>query len=65
METPISALCKMMDLQDNLYVFSLKRFGTKNYDRAKKYLEYIYLINQKYQFIENIQKYREEFAKIE
>ena len=61
MENPISAICKMMDLQDNLYVLSLIKFDEKNYERASKYLSCLYIINLKYQFIENINKYRIEF----
>lgn len=60
-ENPISAICKMMDLQDNLYVLSLSELNTKNYDRAKRYLTYLYQINEKYHFIEKTQKYREEY----
>lgn len=62
MEHPIAAICKMMDLQDNLYVLSLTEFGNENYKRALDYLSYIYLINAKYQFIENVQTYKREFA---
>ena len=65
MENPISALCKMMDLQDNTYILSLTTFDEKNYKRAQDYLMYMYLINLKYRFIENIKKYREEFSKDE
>lgn len=65
MENPISALCKMMDLQDNIYVLSLIKFDKKNYIRAENYLRYLFLINQKYQFIENSQKNREKFKKEE
>ena len=60
MENPISAICKMMDLQDNLYVLSLIKFDEKNYERASKYLSCLYIINLKYQFIENSNKYRIE-----
>lgn len=60
MENPISAICKMMDLQDNLYVLSLINFHGKNYARASKYLSCLYIINLKYQFIENSYKYRIE-----
>lgn len=65
MENEVSAICKLMDLQDNLHVLSLTEFNNKNFVRAKTYLEYMYMINQKYQFIENINKYREEFLKNE
>ena len=60
MGNPISALCKMLDLQDNLYVLSLSKLDAKNYKRAKNYLKYIYQINNKYHFIERTQKYRQE-----
>ncbi len=63
MENPISAICKMMDLQDNLYVLSLTEFDVKNYERAEGYLLYLFIINVKYQFLENIARYKEEFNK--
>lgn len=58
MENPISAMSKMMDLQDNLYVLSLSELNEKNFERARNYLSYIYQINKKYHFIERSQKYR-------
>ena len=60
---PVASICKMMDLQDNLYVLSLQKFDEKNYNRAQRYLQCMYLLNEKYRFIENAQTYREEFAK--
>ena len=42
-----------MDLQNNLYVLSLTIFDEYNYQRAERYLSYMYLINSKYHFIEN------------
>ena len=57
---PISALCKMLDLQDNLTVLSLDEFNPKNYKRAQNYLTYLYQINNKYHFIERTQKFREK-----
>lgn len=50
MGNPISAICKMMDLQDNLTVLSLDEFNPKNYKRAQNYLSYLYQINNKYHF---------------
>ncbi len=63
MENPISALAKMMDLQDNLHVLSLLKFDEHNYQRAAGYLQYFYMINSKYNFIENIKKYKDERVK--
>lgn len=60
MGNPISALCKMLDLQDNLTVLSLDEFNPKNYKRAQNYLTYLYQINNKYHFIERTQKFREK-----
>lgn len=60
MGNPISAMCKMMDLQDNLTVLSLDEFNPKNYKRAQNYLSYLYQINNKYHFIERSQKFREK-----
>lgn len=56
MENPISAIGKMMDLQDNLYILSLIKFDEDNYKRACKYLSCLYVINLKYHFIENSNK---------
>lgn len=60
MGNPVSAICKMMDLQDNLIVLSLDEFNPKNYKRAQNYLSYLYQINNKYHFIERTQKFREK-----
>lgn len=61
MKNPIAALCKMMDLQDNIYVLSLIKFDEKNYERTQDYLTYMYIINSKYHFIERTQLYKKEF----
>lgn len=58
---PISALVKMIDLQDNLYVLDLINLTEEKYKRSQKYLSYIYEINNKYHFLENIQKYKDAF----
>jgi hypothetical protein len=64
MENPISAIAKMMDLQDNMNVLSLVKFDEKHYQRTAGYLHYMYLINDKYHFIENVAKYKKEFSKL-
>lgn len=63
MNNPISAICKMMDLQDNICVTSLTNFDDKDYKRLQEYLMYMFIINQRYHFIENTKKYKEEFKK--
>lgn len=52
MANPISAICKMMDLQDNSSVLSLMSFDECSYQRTQKYLTCLYSINNKYHYIE-------------
>ena len=54
---PISAIVKMMDLQDNLTIIDLIELNEDNYQRSQRYLRYIYTINSYYHFIENNQSY--------
>lgn len=61
MEHPTSALVKMLDMQDNINIFSLASFEKEKFVRSSNYLAYMYLINDKFHFIENIQKYLKEF----
>ena len=60
---PISAIVKMMDLQDNLRVIDLTSLDEDKYDRARGYLYWIFIINDIYHFVENVHKYKEEFKK--
>ena len=62
-ENPISALVKMLDLQDNLTVFDLTKFDEKNFKRANRYLGYLYKINNAYHYIEHLEDYRRELDK--
>ena len=64
MTNPIASICKMMDLQDNTFVLDLNIFGERNYQRAQKYLGYLYLINKKYHFIEKADRYRNELNRL-
>lgn len=64
MENPVSAMVKMLDLHDNTNVLSLLKFDEDYYKRTSGYLAYLYLINSKYHFIENIAKYKSEFLLI-
>ena len=50
---PSSSLVKLLDLYDNLNVFTLISFDEDKYNRCCRYLTYIYRINSKYKFIEN------------
>lgn len=63
MKNPISALVKMIDMQDNLYMLSLAEFSERKYERSARYLKLLYLINCKYRFIENVQSYKKDFKK--
>ena len=61
LKNPISAIVKMMDLQDNLRVIDLIDLNEDKYNRAKGYLSWILIINDKYHFLENANKYRKEY----
>ena len=61
LKNPISAIVKMLDLQDNLQVLDLIELNEENYKRSQGYLRYLYKINTHYNFIENIQKYHKLF----
>ena len=61
LKNPISAIVKMMDLQDNLRVIDLIDLNEDKYNRAKGYLSWILVINDKYHFLENANKYRKEY----
>ena len=60
LQNPISAMVKMMDLQDNLYVLDLVDFTEEKYHRAQGYLFWMFIINEAYRFLENIQKYKKD-----
>ena len=61
LKNPISAIVKMMDLQDNLRVIDLIDLNEDKYNRAKGYLSWILIINDAYHFLENANKYRNEY----
>ena len=60
LQNPISAMVKMMDLQDNLYVLDLVDFTEEKYHRAQGYLFWMFIINEAYHFLENTQKYKKD-----
>ena len=55
-----ASFVKMLDLMDNLYLFSLKEFKDKELKRAINYLKYFKTINDKYDFIDSIHRYKNE-----
>jgi (p)ppGpp synthase/HD superfamily hydrolase len=57
---PISALVKLIDLEDNLRVLDLIKYDEDRYHRAQGYLMWTFIINNVYHFIENIEKYKQE-----
>ena len=57
-KNPTSALVKMLDLQDNLRVLDLVALNQRNFHRSSNYLNYIYLIEENYHFLERFQGYR-------
>ena len=63
LKNPISALVKMIDLQDNLFVLDLVSLTKEKYERSQRYLSYIPVINNVYHFLENAYKYKEAFKK--
>ena len=58
LKNPISAIVKMMDLQDNLNILNLVDFTEEKYHRAQGYLFWLFIINDTYHFIENVQNYK-------
>ena len=59
MTNPISALVKMLDLNDNLDLFGLSKFNESKANRAKKYLDYFKMINDKYHYLDKFSKARD------
>lgn len=58
LDNPISAFVKMLDLEDNSRLFSLNSIIEKKIDRTKRYIDYFYIINNKYHFVEKIYEYK-------
>ena len=61
LKNPISALVKMIDMQDNLRILDLIKYDEERYHRAQGYLFWTFIINDGYHFVENIEKYRRAF----
>ena len=58
LKNPTSALVKLLDLDDNLHIFGLGKYGDKEDERMHRYVGYRKLINDKYQFVEKFAEYR-------
>lgn len=54
---PISALVKLLDLNDNLGIFDLAEINNEKLDRMHRYVEYIGFIDHYYDFIKKIYEY--------
>ena len=57
-KNPISALVKLMDMQDNLRILDLIKYDEERYKRAQGYLFWTFVLNDVYHFLENAEKYR-------
>ncbi len=57
----ISALVKMIDMEDNLRILDLIKYDEERYLRAQGYLFWTFIINDAYHFVENIENYKKQF----
>ena len=60
-KNPTSAYVKMLDICDNLALFTLDKFTEKEYERSKHYLKIFNRINRKYRFIEKSMKFKDKY----
>jgi len=61
LKNPISALVKMIDMEDNLRILDLVKYDEERYHRAQGYLFWTFVINEAYHFVENVEKYKKQF----
>ena len=61
LKNPISALVKMIDMEDNLRILDLIKYDEERYHRAQGYLFWTFVINEAYHFVENIENYKKQF----
>ena len=61
LKNPISALVKMIDMEDNLRILDLVKYDEERYHRAQGYLFWTFVINEAYHFVENIENYKKQF----
>lgn len=60
LEDDVSAMVKMLDLEDNCSMFSLISIDDYKVNRTKKYINYFNEINNKYHYVEKIHNYCKE-----
>ena len=56
-----ASLVKMLDMVDNTNMLGLRTLSSKELERSQKYLYYIKLINDKYNFLENSYRARNAY----
>lgn len=61
LKNPISALVKMIDMEDNLRILDLIKYDEERYHRAQGYLFWTFVINEAYHFVENVENYKKQF----
>jgi len=61
LKNPISALVKMIDMEDNLRILDLVKYDEERYHRAQGYLFWTFVINEAYHFVENVENYKKQF----
>ncbi|MCR5565125.1 MAG: hypothetical protein K6F59_04980 [Gammaproteobacteria bacterium] len=64
LENRSASIVKMFDMMSNLELYTLDKLGEKEHKRALYYYESIYKINNKYHFIENCVKTKNELKDI-
>ena len=65
LKNPISALVKMIDMEDNLRILDLVKYDEERYHRAQGYLFWTFVINEAYHFVENAEKYKKQLKEDE
>lgn len=63
LENPIASIVKFMDMSDNLNPSNLDKLGDYEFERMVKYAHFCKMINDKYHFLENIERYKKLFNK--
>lgn len=65
LKNPISALVKLIDMEDNLRILDLVKYDEERYHRAQGYLFWTFVINEVYHFVENAEKYKKQLEEDE
>ena len=61
MNSPISAMAKMMDMVDNSNLLGRINLDEKKIEKTKKYIDYVKTIDDKFHFLENVSAYKVKF----